>query len=82
MIRFVNLGKQLGVDEDWPMEFAFYNTVIDRFVEYSGSQVWESWELFEKDYVVGSAYPLDRFRRLCPDWAFVQKTEEKNEPKA
>ncbi len=58
MVRFVYLSDQIveGI-----REFAFYNTTIDRFMEFSGCQTWQSVEDFIKDY---DGNELQRFVRL------------------
>ena len=71
MIRFVDLGKQIGGDdEDWDREFAFYNTVSDRFINFGGSQIWATVSDFESDYkkFANNDHPLERFLSLIPDW--------------
>ena len=72
MIRFIDLGKQIGLDEEWPREFAFYNTVTDMFIDLGGSgcQVWDSWADLEDDLHHSKATPefIERLRGLCPDW--------------
>lgn len=72
MIRFIDLGKQIGCDEeDWPREFAFYNTVSSMFIDLGGSgfQTWDSWQSFEEDWKMSDrSIPLERFLSLCPDW--------------
>jgi len=74
MIRFIDLGKQIGLDEDWPREFAFYNTVVDDFIKLNGTVVWNNFKEFEQDFKAdfGNRY-LDYFERLkslCPEWVF------------
>ena len=68
MMRFVDLGKQIGLGDDWWRQFAFYNTVSDRFVEFDGKQVWDSWEQFES--CCDDAGLKERLKRLCPRWVF------------
>jgi hypothetical protein len=54
MIRFIDLGKQIAVDEtdpEWPRQFAFYDTVDDTFVSFDGTEVWDSWGEFESDLI-------------------------------
>ena len=53
MIRFIDLGKQIAVDEsdpEWHRQFAFFNTIDDHFLEFNGEQVWESWAEFSAAY--------------------------------
>ena len=71
MIRFIDLGKQIGGDDEtWFREFAFYNTVSDRFIEYGGTQVWGCIEDFENDWKQfdRGEFPFERFKSLIPDW--------------
>jgi hypothetical protein len=88
MMRFIDLGKQIAVDEsdpDWNREFAFFNTINDHFLEFDDEQVWDSWESFEESVrehfrPTGSKrdkeYAEDLLRRLkslCPKWVFKEK---------
>lgn len=41
MIRFVRIGDQINDGED---AFAFFDTVMDQFVEVNGEHVWSSRE--------------------------------------
>ena len=74
MIRFIDLGKQIGpgagVDEDWPRQFAFFNTVDDRFIELGYEQVFESAEEVKTLHgIKSSGYPLDRLLSFIhPNW--------------
>lgn len=72
MIRFIDIGKQVGLDEEWGREFCFWNTVTDRFIEFAGHQMWRSWEDFREDYEYEKTlpYPIERFKNVCPDWIF------------
>ena len=47
MIRFVDVGDQITCDDR--KQFAWYDTVTDRFLILSGGSTWEAWEDFEKD---------------------------------
>lgn len=47
MIRFIDLGTQIGASEDSPREFCYYNTVTDRFLEFNGEQVFEKFSRIE-----------------------------------
>lgn len=84
MIRFIDLGKQIGPggvedkDWSWPRQFCFFNTIYDNFVTLDGVQVWDSWKEFEKDYIEEfkdsdgrfGNYNIMRFKNLCPQWVF------------
>lgn len=72
MIRYIDIG-----DQPYPGQakhFAFYDTIINRFLAYNGSYIWQTWEEFEEDWfenykkididVSGNVYPLSRFRKL------------------
>lgn len=73
MIRFINLSNQITENT---IEFAFYNTVTDRFVEIQGNQTWESVGKLVVDYC--SLYGpedegIQRYLTLipqdiCDDW--------------
>lgn len=72
MIRFIDLGKQIGLDDEWPREFAFYDTITDRFIGHGDSQTWASWD----DLTVSAKYVpefLTRVKPLCPEWVFTAK---------
>lgn len=73
MIRFIDLGKQIAFDENdpnWPRQFAFYNTVNDKFVTISDIQVFDSLgELvaaLEDDAC--DIELCNRLMRLLPEW--------------
>lgn len=76
MIRFIDLRAQ-----STGHRFAFWDTVTDRFVEFSGSQAWETLDEFRGDYATSrgdekSRYPeLSRFEQLCPPWATAPVTD-------
>ena len=48
MIRFVRIGDQIaeGVNE-----FAFFETTGDGFLKFNKTQVWESWNCFQEDFM-------------------------------
>lgn len=81
MIRFIDLRTQ-GTGG----RFAFWDTVTDRFVELSGSQVWETLGEFLDDLLAdltkqpdganAARYAQDRarFQQLCPRWAYGPAT--------
>ncbi len=60
MIRFIDLKEQITDD----FEFAWYDTILDRFLEFSGSQTWDSWNEFERDF--GPTENIQRFKNLFP----------------
>ena len=74
MIRFIDFGKQIAVDEsdpEFPRQFAFYNTVSDQFLSANGGQVFDSWHEFEKNATGElSREMISRCFGLCPDWVF------------
>jgi len=47
--------------------FAFYDTVKDKFETHSDNQIFESWEIFKEHY---TGKEIERYKRLCPSWAF------------
>ena len=73
MIRFIDLGKQIAVDETdpaWPRQFAFYDTIQDRFISINGYMVFDSLadmiSEIEQDYT--DAEFANRLLNLLPDW--------------
>jgi hypothetical protein len=42
VIRFIDLGKQIGLGYDWPDQFAFYDTCTDSFISINGIQTFDS----------------------------------------
>src|SRR5687768_11613177 len=58
MIRFVRIQ---GLDKP---AFAWFDTVPDRFMEFSGEHVFESWTEFEEAWGLDPRYTLIRFRAL------------------
>jgi hypothetical protein len=71
MIRFIDLGKQIAVDEtdpEWPRQFAFYDTVSDSFIDLGNGYVWDSWLDVLKYSHCDDAPLLDRLWNISPDW--------------
>ena len=73
MIRFVDLGKQLAVDpsdKDAPRQFAYFDTVSDKFIEFEGDQVFSSWIELERCLApIISPMAIDRLKAVTPKWA-------------
>lgn len=71
MIRFIDLRGQ-----DTGCRFAYWDTVLDKFLNFYGSEAWDLWSEFESDYDdeydKWHAKPLERFRAVTPDWAFTE----------
>ena len=70
MIRFINLTGQILIDDD-ELHFAWFDTITDEFMQFSGSQAWHSWEDFKRDYIDSyggettfSLEGLERFEKL------------------
>ena len=65
MIRFIDLGDQITCDGCH--QFAFFDTIRDKFIEFDDYCTWSSWEEFEECYDYDdTSFPnnLERFRRL------------------
>lgn len=67
MLRFVYIGAQIIGEEK---QFAFYDTIPDKFIELDGMQVFDDWADF-CDYWKshGEEYPqhdLERFWHIMP----------------
>ena len=64
MIRFIDLKEQITEKE---FEFAWYSTVIDKFLEFGGNQTWYSWNEFKKDFEpIKEISEIERFKNLFP----------------
>lgn len=63
MIRFVYIGSQITDDS---RDFAFFNTVTDKFEEINNCHVFSSIKEFEE--YVGPIYIFGRLNNLIPDW--------------
>ena len=78
MIRFIDIKKQYwGIQEleeelcsntsEFEDQFAFIDTVIDRFVDMGDCQYWDCWDDFVESYGEGGGWreiPLDSFKSL------------------
>lgn len=75
MIRFIDLGKQIAVDEDdpdYPRQFAFFDTIYSQFVKIEGYVVFDSYIDFAECCALDPGMTQDRIDRLIglmPDWA-------------
>lgn len=60
MIRYVHIGDQILEDRD---QFAWFDTVIDEFIEFNNETVFNSWDEFQ-EYLEQTEYwnPLARAR--------------------
>jgi len=77
MLRYVDIGDQIMEDSS---QFAWFDTVIDRFLSFDDTYVWDSWEEFEDDFWFEISWResngenvlhksnkyLERFKRLYP----------------
>lgn len=84
MMRFIDLGKQIAVDESDPDEdrqFCFFNTIDSQFLKFDGESVWTSWKDFDAAWKAhwGTVLPqqlrsltreYERLKSLCPTWVF------------
>ncbi len=66
MIRFVDLrGQDIG-----SYQFAFWDTVTDKFITVGSDQAWRSIaDLEEGAKMTDKEGLLPRLKGLCPDWA-------------
>lgn len=68
MKRFVDIrAAQTG----W--RFAWYCTVRSEFEVHSGQQAWDTFAEFASMY---EGDQLERYRRLCPSWAFDEPPDD------
>jgi len=65
MLRFIDLTGQITEDV---FEFAWYDTVTDKFLDFEGFQAWRSWDDFVLDWDPDKhpQFPLERFEALFP----------------
>lgn len=80
MIRYVHIGDQINDDAN---EFALYDTVVDRFLTFAGSQTWESWRDLEEDMTCERRMPggqpndkamRERLHTLCQHHGLASRT--------
>lgn len=71
MIRFIDLGKQIALDEtdpEWSRQFCFYDTCCAQFLYFDGQCIFDSWEdLIEQMDDSDAAY-MKRITGLIPHW--------------
>lgn len=71
MKRFIDLrGQETGAN------FAWWDTVVDRFEEFSGEQAWDTWEEFAAAY---TGNDLLRYERLVPRWVKLGLPKQDND---
>ncbi len=77
MKRFVDIrGSCTG------HRFAFWDTCVDKFEEYSDEMAWDTFEEFQEAYDLDQTEPpyransIDRYKGLCPKWAFTPPPRE------
>jgi hypothetical protein len=84
MIRFIDLTNQIMIpagDDDIYHEFAFFNTVNDRFMEFCGEQTWHTPKDFIDDFALEEDNPYTdepmRFIGKIPvDFYFPEGSED------
>lgn len=73
MKRFVDVRGQ-GLQG----RFAWFDTIYDKFEEHCDQMRWSTF--YEFKLVCESPDNIERYKALCPDWAFETPTEaEKND---
>jgi len=76
VIRFIDMRSSRVTEAD-PC-FAFWNTVVDRFVEFDDEQAWRT---FDEMLECASAQPgvsdamLVRLKSLCAPWALKRQSD-------
>lgn len=73
MIRFIDLRHHA---EEIGERFAFWDTVVDRFVDAGGEQAWSEWAAFAE--AVDPAF-AERCRRLAPSWVHAPSPHGRGE---
>ena len=65
MKRFVDIrGSLTGY------RFAWYDTITDTFETHSYDMAWDTFDEFADSY---EGEEIDRYRGLCPGWAFYEE---------
>lgn len=71
MIRFIDIRNQGTM-----YNFAFWDTCINSFCVINGIQAFDTvmdlQDVFSMGKNYSSAYSIERFERLCPEWAFEE----------
>ncbi len=72
MIRFIDLKGQMYFSKQYKTDpcFAFYDTIVDRFMNFCDSEIWDTWEEFQEAYRQTSPCGLkgiERYKRLIPN---------------
>jgi len=65
MIRFIDLGLQ--TENSKRDEFAFFDTITDKFLEFDNCQTWDNVDDFIFDYNRSRGDELQRFLNLIPN---------------
>ena len=71
MIRFIDLGKQIAGDkanDNWPREFAFYDTLEASFVSFGGQQIFDSVADLKSQMEDDDLNNTQRILKLIPEW--------------
>lgn len=85
MIRFIDLRSQIYISDYSSVVFAFFDTIVDRFIEFDGEQCWGSRQEFIDAYKAdpkskpSGSRPLHRFISLMPEWVTEGEEKEKEE---
>jgi hypothetical protein len=71
MIRFIDLGKQIALDEndpEWPREFCFYDSLEARFLSFCGQEVFDSVADVVQQLDDNDPSYVKRITSLIPSW--------------
>lgn len=69
MIRFIDLRDDIF--DDGEPYFAFFDTVVDKFVGWDQCYTWGDQSTFKTDFVRFNGWremEIERFLRLIPEW--------------
>lgn len=81
MVRFIDLGKQIAIDEtdpDYPRQFAFFDTIYSKFICIGDSYVFDSLSDLLSEMEMDESMTAEfanRLLRLCPNWVTTIKVE-------
>lgn len=77
MIRFIEISDQIkcqaDYDEPAATDFAFWDTIIDKFLIIGDEQVFDFLDHFIESFHYYEDYPIKRFIKLISDKSFTKQ---------
>jgi len=75
MIRFIQIGDQIMEETN---QFAFYDTVTDKFLSFNDTQVFDDWEEFDLFWDGDNDAFYHRLKAFYDNWVEVLEDEANN----